>query len=211
MWPPKLHWQWPIPSSPACRCQPTRNAKASDPEPFDRSQESMEQFIRSVHIAVTMQLNAFMDERVKILYTLSFMWGGMAQVWAANETSAILDNTSSFGTLAELLASIERTFGDPEWERTACTQLHALRMTLGMTAEEYMASFEMLSTWTSFNKAALKDMYICGLPQVILLKVYSQTSLPLGLASWKAVVCNLDQLQRWFTELKQSIQLNQVQ
>src|SRR5882724_4592156 len=140
--------------------QPTRNAKASDPEPFNGSWESMEQFILSVCIAVTMQLDAFADKRMKILYTLSFMWGGMAQVWVANETSVILDNMSSFGTLVELLALIERTFGDPDWERTANTQPHALRMTPGMTAEEYTASFEMLTTWTGFNQAALKDTYI---------------------------------------------------
>ena len=147
----------------------------------------MEQFIRSVCIAVTMQLDAFADKRMKILYTLSFMHGGMAQVWAANKTSAILDNTSSFSTLAELLTSIERTFGNPDRERTACTQLHTLKMTLDMMAEQCMASF---------NEAALEDTYIHGLPQVILLKVYSQTSLPLGLASWKVLVCNLDWLQR---------------
>src|SRR5882724_968077 len=52
--------------------QPTRNAKASDPEPFDGSWESMEQFVQSIHIAVTMQLDAFAGERMKILYTLSF-------------------------------------------------------------------------------------------------------------------------------------------
>jgi len=188
--------------------QPTRNAKASDPEPFNGSWESMEQFVQSIHIAVTMQLDAFMDERMKILYTLSFMWGGMAQVWAANNTSAILDNMSSFGTLAELLASIERTFGDPDRERTAHTQLHTLKMTPGMMAEEYTASFKMLATWTSFNEAALEDTYIHGLPQAILLKMYSQTSLPLGLASRKSVICNLDQLQMGFAKLKQSIQPN---
>ena len=77
-----------------------------------------------------------------------------------------------------------------------------------MTAEEYMASFKMLATWTGFNEAALKDTYICGLPQSTLLKVYSQTSLPSGLASWKAVICNLDWLQRGFAELRQSIRLN---
>ena len=147
--------------------QPTRNAKASDPEPFDRSWEITEQFVQSVRIPVTMQLNAFADERMKILYTLSFMWGGMAQVWVSNETSVILDNTSSFSTLAELLASIKRTFSDPDQERTACTQLHSLRMTLGMMAEEYMASLEMLTAQTGFNEAALKDMYIRGLPQLI--------------------------------------------
>jgi len=155
-----------------------------------------------------MQLNAFADERMKILYTLSFMQGGMAQVWAANEISAILDNMSSFSTLVELLALIEKTFGDPDQERTAHTQLHTLKMILGMMAEEYTASFEMLATWTSFNEAALEDMYIHRLPQVIVLKVYSQTSLPLGPDSWKAVVRNLDQLQRGFAELKQLIQGN---
>jgi len=191
--------------------QPTRNAKASDPEPFNGSQESMEQLVQSIHITVTMQLDAFANKRMKILYTLSFMQGGMAQVWVVNEMSAILDNTSSFSTLAELLASIERTFSDPDKERTAHTQLHALKMTLGMMAEEYMASFKMLTAQTSFNKAALEDTYICGLPQTILLKVYSQTSLPSGLASWKAVVHNLDQLQRGFAKLKQSIWPNQAQ
>src|SRR5882724_3648241 len=130
----------------------------------------MEQFFQSVHITVTMQLNAFMDKRMKILYSLSFMWGGMVQVWVANETSAILDNMSSFGTLAELLASIKRTFSNPDQERTAHTQLHALRMTLGMMPEEYMASFKMLAAWTGFNEAALKDTYIQGLPQLIHLK-----------------------------------------
>ena len=78
-------------------------------------------------------------------------------------------------------------------------------MVLGMMAEEYTASFEMLAAWTSFNKEALEDTNIHGLPQAILLKVYSQTSLHLGLDSWKAVIFNLDWFQRGFTELKQLI------
>ena len=188
--------------------QLTRNTKASNPEPCDRSWESMEQFVQSIHITVTMQLDAFADKRMKILYTLSFMWGGMAQVWVANETSTILDNMSSFGTLAELLASIERTFSDPDQERTTHMQVHPLIMTLGMTVKEYTASFEMYAARTGFNAAALEDTYINGLPQLILLKVYSQTSLPSGLASCKAVVHNLDWLQRGFSKLKQSIWLS---
>ena len=63
--------------------QPMRNAKVADPETFDGNQEKTEQFVQSVCIAVTMQINTFTDERMKILYALSFMSGGMAQVWAA--------------------------------------------------------------------------------------------------------------------------------
>src|SRR5882724_11553811 len=133
------------------------------------------------------------------------MSGGMAQVWAANETSATLANTSTFNTLEGLLASIENTFGDPDRERTAPAQLHALKMTPGMTAEEYTANFEMLARQTGFNEAALEDAYVWGLPQSILLKVYSQTSLPAGMDNWKAVMHNLDCLQRGYAKLKQLI------
>jgi len=40
----------------------------------------MEEFIQAVRIAVTMQADTFADERMKILYMLSFMCGGTAQV-----------------------------------------------------------------------------------------------------------------------------------
>jgi len=65
-----------------------------------------------------------------------------------------------FTTLAELLAGIMRTFGDPDRERTVHAQLHTLKITTGMTANEYMARFEMLAGRPSFNKAALEDTFI---------------------------------------------------
>jgi len=71
-----------------------------------------------------------------------------------------------------------------------------------------MANFKMISGRMGFNDAALEDAYVRGLPQSILLKVYSQTSLPSGMDNWKAVVHNLDCLQRGYAKLKQSIQLN---
>src|SRR5882724_2229457 len=107
-----------------------------------------------------MQIDAFADERMNILYALSFMSGGMAQVWAANEISTTLANMSTFNTLEGLLMSIKKTFGDLDRERMACTQLHALKMMPDMTAEEYMANFEMLSGRTGFNEAALEDAYV---------------------------------------------------
>src|SRR5882724_10341142 len=105
-----------------------------------------------------MQIDSFTDERMKILYVLSFMHGGMAQVWAANEISMVLANMSTFNILDGLLTLIERTFGDPDKERTARAQLHTLRMTPGMTAEEYTANFEMISGRTGFNGTTIEDV-----------------------------------------------------
>src|SRR5882724_4871900 len=97
--------------------QSSRNAKAADLEAFDGSQGKTEQFIRSIRITVTMQIDAFTDERMKILYALSFMCGGMAQIWAANKTSMVLANTLTFNTLEGLVASVKRTFGNLDKER----------------------------------------------------------------------------------------------
>jgi len=67
-----------------------------------------------------------------------------------------------FSTLEGLMAALKRTFGDPDQERTAYAQLHALKMTMGMTADKYMAKFEMLMGRTGFNEAALEDAFIRG-------------------------------------------------
>src|SRR5882724_7831481 len=144
MWPPKPHRLWHKQSSPTCthlqgasrRGTPKRLTRRPSTEAEGRP-NSLSNPSASLS---PIQIDAFSDERMKILYTLSFMHGGMAQVWAANETSTFLANTSTFNTLEGLLALVERTFGNPDKERTARTQFHALRMTPGMTAEEYMAN-----------------------------------------------------------------------
>jgi len=107
-----------------------------------------------------MQIDTFVDKGMKILYALSFMCGGIVHVSAENETNAKLSYTSTFSTLTELLAGIERTFGEPDQENMARTQGHALKMMIGMMANEYMAKFEMLAGRTSFNEVALEDAFI---------------------------------------------------
>ena len=52
--------------------QPLRNTRVADPESFYGYQEK------------TMQIVTFVDKRMKILYALSFMCRGMAQIWATN-------------------------------------------------------------------------------------------------------------------------------
>ena len=126
-----------------------------------------------------MQADTFADERMKILYALSFMCGGTAQVWAANETMAVITGTSQMQTLDIFLESVKKTFGDLDRAWTARTQLHELKMAPGTTAEDYTARFEMLAGRTGFtNDAALEDIYVWGLPNSILQKIFAQVTFP---------------------------------
>ena len=106
------------------------------------------------------------------------MRGGTAQVWAANETMAVITGTSQMQTLDIFLESVEKTFRDLDRAWTARTQLHKLKIAPGTTAEDYTARFEMLAGRTSFNDAALEDIYVRGLPNSILQKIFAQVTLP---------------------------------
>ena len=117
----------------------TQSAKAAHPEPFDGNWGQTKEFVRAIQIAVTLQAHTFVDKRMKVLYALSFMCGGMTQVWAVNETMAVITGTSQMQTLDISMESIERTFGDLDQARMACTQLHELKMTPGTTVEDYRA------------------------------------------------------------------------
>ena len=110
---------------------PVRSAKAADPKPFDGNHDKTEEFVRAIQIAVIMQVDTLADKRMKVLYALSFMHGGTAQVWAANETKAVINGTSQMQTLDIFLENVEKTFGDPDRAHTARAQLHDLRMTPG--------------------------------------------------------------------------------
>ena len=115
-----------------------------------------------------MQADTFVDERMKILYVLSFMHGGTAQVWAANETMAVITRTSQMQTLDSFLESVKKTFRDPDRAWMACPQLHELKMMPSTMAEDYMDRFEMLAGRTSFNntEGGCTQRCIClGSPQ----------------------------------------------
>ena len=122
-----------------------QNAKAAGPEPFNGNRDKIEEFVRAVRIAVTMQADTFADKRMKIIYALAFMHGGMAQVGAVNETMTVINGTTQMQTLDILLEDVEKTFRDLDRAHTARTQLHELKMTPGTMAEDHTTWFEMLA------------------------------------------------------------------
>ena len=56
-----------------------------------------------------MQADTFANERMKVLYALSFMHGGMAQIWTANKTMAVINGTSQMQNLDIFLENINKT------------------------------------------------------------------------------------------------------
>ena len=142
----------------------------ADPEKFSGRAET-EGFIQALNLSIAIQPRSFPDARMKVLYALSCMSGGSVHIWAQNETDTVIKGTSSFKTFEDFIKKVEETFGDPDSARITCTKLNNLRMTSGMSADEYMAQFKILAARMSFNDPALEDAYSCGLTAMILDKV----------------------------------------
>ena len=99
-------------------------------------------------------------------------------------------------TLDIFLENIERAFRDLDRACMAHAQLHELKMVPDIVAEDYTAQFEMLAGRTGFNNTMLEDIYMQGLPNSILPKIFTQVTLPKGLEAWKMVVQNLVRLHQ---------------
>jgi hypothetical protein len=181
-----------------------RPIKAADPEKFSGDRAETEGFIRAIKLAIAVQPGSFPDERTKILYALSFMTSGSAQIWAHNETEAVINGSSTIQTFEAFARRVQEAFGDPDLARTARTKLHNLKMTSGMSADEYTAQFEILAGRTGFNDAALEDAFTRGLPATILDKIHAQPSLPTNLKAWKESACQIDRNYRRLTEVKRA-------
>jgi hypothetical protein len=181
-----------------------RSVKAADPKKFNGDRAETEEFVRAVKLAIAIQPGSFPDERTKLLYALSFMSGGTAQVWAHNETETIINGTSSITTFEEFTRRVEETFGDPDRSRTARTKLHNFKMMPNMTVDDYTAQFDILAARTGFNEAALEDAYSRGLLTAILERIHAQPSLPRNLKAWKEIASQIDRNHRRFTEIKRA-------
>src|ERR1700676_5331124 len=190
-----------VPSPPPTSTSPTsaRPPKAADPEIFSGDRKKADPFLRALKLNIAIRPNSFPTDQTKILYALSYMQGGSAGDWASNYTRAILDGDSPFPDWETFCTRFERAFGDADREAHARQRLRSLKMTRGMTAEEYTTAFEAISGRTGFNDEALMDAYEHGLLRNLVEKIHLDT-LPQSLQEWKDKATRIDKLWRRFNE-----------
>jgi hypothetical protein len=188
--------------APILQLPPTsgRPPKAADPEVFTGDRKKADAFLRAVSLNIAIQPNSFPNDQTKILYALSWMQGGSAGDWAANHTRSILEQgVQPFQDWAAFRTRFESAFGDSDRQAQSRQRLRDIKMTRGMTAEEYTAAFEAIAGRTGFNEDALMDAYEHGLQRGIVEKIHLDT-LPTTLAEWKNKALRIDKLWRRFQE-----------
>ena len=194
------------PAQPAPPQQP-REPKVADPPIFNGNRNELQSFIRSVRTCFTLAPSRFPvgDEVRRILFTLGFIQGGTAGIWANNTANSFLDPTvpNPFDTFEQFQNALERSFGSMDRSQKARTDLASLKMKPGDTVEEYTTTFESLAVHTGYNEAAHIEAYRSGLIPRIVEKIYGDTNgqLPVDLNAWKTKARHLDHLYHEYKAL----------
>jgi Retrotransposon gag protein/Zinc knuckle len=136
----------------------------------------------------------------KILSMLSWMKDRTAGAWGESLSTSFLDpeTHNPYKTFKDFLVAFESTFGEPDWEFTAQSQLRNLKQGK-MSPEEYTAHFDALASQTGFGEEALINAYQWGLNEWLLEKMHL-SNLPETLRGWKDTVWQLDNLYLWFQQ-----------
>jgi hypothetical protein len=112
------------------------------PDVFDRRKENYHQFRRQFRLFLTVNWEEFKEKESMIWFTLSYMKGGAAELWA----NAYVDNaleTNNWGTWEEFLDRLAQDFGNKEEPWKALEELGRLQQGK-KSAAEYFLKFEQL-------------------------------------------------------------------
>ena len=127
------------------------------PDPFDGSKASLTPFLRT--LALSFVAYGLRTDEQKIVFTLSYMKGGLAGPWADAYTDRAL-HSDDWGTWEEFMMSLHSTFEDHDEEKTAQHRLDALRQGR-KPAEEFFLEFDQLAQRTKYS--VNHDSYLISL------------------------------------------------
>ena len=92
--------------------------RSADLERFNSNWSRTEGFLHTIKLTIMISPAAFLDDRFKILYVLSFMTERLVQIWVHDKTDAMISRTSTIVTFAEFVKCIEDAFSDPDHVHT---------------------------------------------------------------------------------------------
>ena len=103
---------------------------------FDGEREKVVGFINACRLYISMRMKR-MGEEEKILWVLTYVQGGVAEVWKENVLEERRQGISAVETVEELLTKMREEFGEFDEESRKVDELRLLEQG-GWTCDEYV-------------------------------------------------------------------------
>ena len=134
--------------------------EVAPPPKFNRERNQVVGFINACCLFMQMRLMQ-VTERNKISWVLSYVQGGVAEVWKGNVLDEITKGTSAVNTVEELFTKIRQEFGEFDKESRKVDELRVLEQG-GKTVDEYVQEFRRAARGSGYEGRALVEEFKRG-------------------------------------------------
>jgi len=161
---------------------------------FDRTREAVVEFVNVCRLYAEARLGG-VKEKEKISWVLSYVQGGVAEVWKDNVLDEIEKGTSEVTTMKELFEKIMEEFGEFNKESRKADKLRLL-VQGPRTCDEYVQEFKRASRESGYEGRALIDEFKRGLNRTIRRRLAEVESPPSTIMEWQERAVKLDRNTR---------------
>ena len=135
--------------------------EVAPPPKFNGERSQVVGFINACRLFMQMRLTQ-VAERNKISWVLSYVQGGVAEIWKDNILDEITKGTLAVQTVEELFTKIRQEFGEFDEESQKVDELRILEQG-GRTVDEYVQEFKRAARGSGYEGRALVEEFKRGL------------------------------------------------
>jgi len=135
--------------------------EAAKPPLFDGEREKVVGFINACRLYISMRMKGT-EEEEKILWVLTYVQGGVAEVWKENVLEERRQGISAVETVEELFTKMQEEFGEFDEESRKVDELRMLEQG-GRTCDEYVQIFKKTSRGSGYEGRPLIEEFKRGL------------------------------------------------
>ena len=156
--------------------------EAAKPPLFDGEKEKVVGFINACRLYISMRIKGTGEEE-KISWVLTYVQGGIAEVWKKNVLEERRQGISAVETVEELFTKMREEFGEFDKESRKIDELRLLEQG-GWTCDEYVQIFKKTSRGSSYEGQPLIEEFKRRLNRNIRRRLAEAESPPVTIEEW---------------------------
>jgi len=156
--------------------------EAAKPPLFDGEREKVVGFINTCCLYISMRIKGSGEEE-KILWVLTYVQGGVAEIWKENVLEERRQGVLGMETMEELFTKMREEFGEFDEELRKVNELRLLEQG-GQTCDKYVQIFKKTSRGSGYEGQPLIEEFKRGLNGNIRRRLAEAKSPPVTIDKW---------------------------